>query len=106
MQKWDIQYWQDSSEKNTIKEWFNKLPVQHVESIAEEIDMLETYGNNLKMPHSKALGKGLFELRERTYHYRLYYTFNGKHIIIVVMAGNKHSQEKDIKIARKRLQEI
>ncbi len=106
MKKWDLQYWIELSGKQSIKEWFLHLDDAHAESIAIEIDLLKLHGNNLKMPHSKALGKGLFELRERTYNYRMYYSFNGKQIIIILMAGNKKSQEKDIKIARKRLQEI
>ena len=104
--RWKIEYWVEPSKKNSIKEWFENLPKEHVISITDEIEKLEIYGNNLKMPSSKALGKGLFELRERTYHYRIYYTFNGKQIIIFLIAGNKKTQEKDIKIARKRLQEL
>lgn len=59
----------------------------------------------LKLPHSKALGKGLFELRERKYGYRVYYGFLKKYIIILLAAGDKNSQEKDILIARGRLAE-
>ena len=65
--------------------------------------MLEITGNVLRLPHSRALGQGLFELRESRYGLRIYYGFHGKHIIIVLAAGDKRTQEKDIKIARNRL---
>ena len=58
------------------------------------------------MPDSKALGKGLFELREMQYGYRIYYGFHGKCIVIIVAAGDKTSQDHDIKIARQRLSQV
>ena len=67
--------------------------------------MLEELGNELKLPHSRALGKGLFELRERQFGYRVYYCFKGNQLIILLTAGDKKTQEKDIKIAYKRLLE-
>lgn len=65
--------------------------------------MLGRLGNELKLPHSKSLGKGLFELRERRYGYRVYYCFYGKAIVILLAAGDKKSQNNDIKVARERL---
>lgn len=55
------------------------------------------------MPHSRLLGKKLFELRERRYGFRLYYTFHEHQVIIVLVAGDKSTQKADIKKARKRL---
>jgi len=65
--------------------------------------MLKKAGNELKMPHSRPLGDGLFELRDRKYGYRLYYGFVGNHLIIVLAAGDKKSQNNDIKVAYERL---
>ena len=106
MDEWLIKYWKDQSGKSPINQWLLDLDFNHAAAISKELDFLKAAGNSLKMPHSKALGKGLFELRERNHHFRIYYGFHGKQIIIILMAGNKHSQEKDIKIARKRLQEL
>ena len=74
-----------------------------VKAVAKEIKILEKTGNELKLPHSKPLGYGLFELRERRFGYRIYYGFINNNIIILVVAGNKKSQKSDIKIARERL---
>ena len=103
MQKWHIQYWIGSSKKNSIEQWLDKLTKEQLKSVAKELKMLELTGNLLKMPHSKALGEGLFELRERRYGYRIYYGFHGKQTIILLVAANKKSQESDIKTARERL---
>lgn len=60
-------------------------------------------GNTLRLPHSKALGQGLFELKEKQYGYRIYYTFLKGQRVIMLHAGDKSTQKKDIKIARERL---
>lgn len=103
MKKWQIRYWVADTGKSPLEKWFDKLTTEQIKSIAKEIKILELVGNELKLPHSRALGDGLFELRERRFGYRIYYGFKGNNIIILVAAGDKKSQEKDIKIARERL---
>jgi putative addiction module killer protein len=106
MKKWCIEYWSDDKGKSPIEKWFSSLDKEQIQSIAKELKILGLLGNDLKMPHSKALGGGLFELRERRYSYRIYYGFHGKQVILLLAAGDKGSQESDIKIARKRLSKI
>jgi putative addiction module killer protein len=105
LKKWQIHYWTNESGKSPIEKWLDKLTKEQFTYVAEELDILEQLGNNLKLPHSRALGKGLFELRERQFGYRLYYCFKENKIIILLAAGDKKSQEKDIKVAYKRLLE-
>ncbi|MCL5260193.1 MAG: type II toxin-antitoxin system RelE/ParE family toxin [Gammaproteobacteria bacterium] len=62
--------------------------------------LLELCGNSLRLPHSKSLGEGLFELRERRFGVRIYYAFFKNQTIILLHAGNKSSQSKDIKKAK------
>lgn len=83
-----------------------KLTREQFKAIAKELKLLEICGNDLKLPHSKALGKGLFELREQRYGYRIYYGFYEGKIIILLHAGDKSKQENDIKVARARLTQI
>lgn len=106
MKRWQIDYWDSGKGKNAIEKWFDKLEKEQLKSVAKEITMLEEVGNELKLPHSRALGKGLFELRERRYGYRIYYGFQGEYIIILLSVGDKRSQKQDIAIARERLSEI
>jgi putative addiction module killer protein len=106
MSQWHIEYWVAGTGKSPIEKWLDKLDKDQFKSVAKEISMLEEVGNELKLPHSRALGKGLFELRERRYGLRIYYCFKGEYIIILLAAGDKKSQEKDIKVTRKRIEEI
>lgn len=102
IEKWIIQYWHEN-ERYCIEKWLNERTPQQFKSITKEIKLLERCGNMLRLPHSKALGEGLFELRDRIYGYRIYYTFLPNHNIIILHTGDKDSQKNDIKISRERL---
>jgi putative addiction module killer protein len=78
----------------------------HRPFLLKELKLLEICGNDLKLPHSRALGNGLFELREQRYGYRIYYGFYKNRVIILLHAGDKSKQQNDIKIARTRLLQI
>jgi putative addiction module killer protein len=103
MEKWILEYWVDDSGKRSVERWLLKLTHEQFKAVSKELKLLESCGNGLKLPHSKALGKGLFELREQRYGYRIYYGFYLSKIIILLHAGDKSKQENDIKIARTRL---
>ena len=92
MKKWKIEFWDRGGKKGPVEKWFDTLTKEQLKAVAKEINMLKKNGNRLKLPHSKALGKGLFELRERRYGFRVYYGFEGECIIILLAAGNKKSQ--------------
>ena len=94
---WVLEYFPD------VERWFDKLTEEQAKSVSKELLMLRQSGNELQLPHSKALGKRLFELRERRYGYRVYYTFSSREIIILLTAGNKATQKNDIQKARQRL---
>ncbi len=102
MKRWSIHYWNEGQRKN-LEKWFDLLSEDEFKSIAKELKMLEIAGNTLRMPHSRALGSGLFELRDRKYGFRLYYAFRDQRIIVILVAGNKKSQKEDIENARGRL---
>lgn len=104
--KWKIEYWDKEKPKSSIEKWADKLTDEQLESVSKELKLLETGGNTLHFPHSKPLGASLFELRERRYGYRIYYAFHGKLVIILLAAGDKSSQTRDIKVARERLTRI
>ena len=107
MAHWELKYWHSgSSNKSEVERWFNKLTKTQAESVAKELALLAKCGNELRLPHSRSLGKGLFELRERTYGYRLYYTFYEEKIIVLLTAGDKSTQKKDIAKARARLLDL
>lgn len=106
MKQWKVEYWAPGKGKSSIEKWLDKLTKEQFKSLAKELAMLEQAGNELKLPHSKALGKGLFELRERRFGLRVYYGFFDDLVIVLLTAGNKKSQENDIVVARGRLSEL
>lgn len=104
--KWELVYWSNNNGDSPIEEWFDSLTKEQFKSIAKELRLLELCGNMLKLPHSRSLKQGLFELRERKYGFRIYYTFLKNKIILMMQAGDKKTQDRDINIARERLNQL
>ena len=91
---WNILY------LDSVESWLDRLPTQQMKSVAKELRLLELTGNQLKLPHSRSLGQGLFELKERKFGYRIYYAFDQGSVIVLLHAGDKTSQERHIRVAR------
>jgi len=102
VKKWNVEYWCESKPKSSVEGWMNALTKDQFKSVAKEIRLLELCGNGLRLPHSRALGNGLFELRERKFAYRIYYTFLRNNTVVLLHAGEKSSRRKAIKTARER----
>lgn len=94
---WDTVYLE------AVEEWLVTLNDQQLKSVAKEVRLLELCGNKLTLPHSKSLGAGLFELRERSHGFRIYYTFEKNKRILLLYAGDKKMQAKDIIKSRRLL---
>jgi putative addiction module killer protein len=104
--QWQIDFLDGITGKRSVERWLDSLDKVAFDAVSKELKLLARVGNELKMPHSRPLGAGLFELRERKLGYRLYYCFHGKQIILLLAAGDKQSQENDIKYARKLLAQL
>lgn len=73
--------------------------------------LMQVHGADLRLPHSRALGKGLFELRCKGVEgigRAFYCTMVGREIVILHEFIKKTPQtpEDDLRIARKRLKEV
>ena len=78
---------------------------------AHMLELLMEFGPNLRMPHSRALGGGLFELRPRGREGigRAFYCFVVSQRVVILHAFVKKTQdtrEQDLRIARTRMKEI
>ena len=74
-------------------------------------DRMEVYGPDLGMPHTRAMGEGLFELRLKAAEgiARIFYcTMVGKKIVILHQFIKKTGKtpSKELEIARRRLKEV
>lgn len=96
----------------SIESW----PVDILADYARLTELLAEHGPNLRLPHSRAFGDGLFELRPRGRSgtgRALYCFLRGKRIIVVhafiKKAHIKKAQktpDKELKLARKRIKEL
>ncbi len=97
---WEVRYLPE------VEKWLDSLTTFQFKLVTKELLFLKRLGSMLGMPHSRALGGGLFELRERSFGFRVYYTFQKNKCVILVCAGDKKSQTRDIKKARLRMEEL
>ncbi|RPI71430.1 MAG: type II toxin-antitoxin system RelE/ParE family toxin [Geobacteraceae bacterium] len=94
-----------------VKEEIESWPVGILADYARLAELLIEFGPSLRMPHSRAMGGGLFELRTRGREGigRAFYCFVIGQKVIILHAFVKKTQETpehELKIARKRMKEI
>lgn len=92
---------------NEVQSW----PVDVLADYARLIELLTEHGPSLRMPHSRAFGDGLFEVRPRGRSGigRAFYCFLLGKRVVVLHAFIKKTQQtphKELNLARKRLKEL
>ena len=88
-----------------------KWPIGILADYSRLIELLMEFGPDLSMPHSRALGGGLFELRP---HGReglgrtLYCFVIGQRVVILhaFVKKTRATPERDLRIARSRMREV
>ena len=90
-----------------IESW----PVDVLADYARLVELLAEYGPSLRLPHSRAFGDGLFELRPRGRAGigRAFYCFlAGKRVTVLHAFIKKTAQtpDRELKLTRKRLKEM
>jgi len=90
-----------------IESW----PVDVLADYARLVELLIEHGPSLRLPHSRALGGGLFELRPRGRSgigRALYCFLLGRRIVVVHAFVKKTEQtpDKELALARKRAKEV
>lgn len=103
---WTIEYYSEE-----VRLAVESLPVGIRASFARLTEFLEEFGLDLRMPHSRAMGSGLFELRPhgREGIARVFYCIKiGRKIIILhsFMKKTGKTPKRELEIARKRQQEV
>ena len=82
-----------------------------LEDYTRLVELLMEFGPILRMPHSRAMGDGLFELRPRGREGtgRAFYCFViGKRVVILhsFIKKSQETPERELRIARKRMKEV
>ena len=79
-------------------DWFNVLPLQDQAMIDTRLDRV-SLGN---LGSANSVGDGVFELKFKSGSgFRIYYGRSDKQVILLICAGNKRTQKKDIATAKK-----
>lgn len=104
--KWTIKYYNQS-----IKENVRLLPISIKAKFEAIMDKMLEYGPDLGLPFTKAMGKGLFEIRAKGQEgiaRGLFCTASHKHIIIlhVFLKKTQATLKKDLDLAAKRMKEV
>jgi putative addiction module killer protein len=100
-----VKCWVSKSGKKPVKSWIERLDEYAFKKVDKMIGLLRELGPSISMPHSRYLGDYLYELRDRSKGpgLRIYYTWEDDVLVILLAAGDKSSQVRDIENARKRL---
>ena len=103
---WTIDYYSED-----VRLEIEALPVGIRASYARLTELLEEFGLELRMPHSRAMGGGLFELRPRGREgiARVFYcTKVGRKIIILhsFIKKTNETPKRELDIARRRQREV
>ena len=93
--------------RDEIESW----PVGMLADYARLVELLIEFGPDVRMPHSRAMGDGLFELRPRGREGigRALYCFLLGQQVMVLHGFVKKSQatpKRDLEIARRRMKEV
>jgi phage-related protein len=81
----DINFYTKENEEIPFKKFYNKMNKTVKSEILRMIELLQEYGNKLKLPHSRLMKDGIFELRfsaEDKYFRILYFFTSDKKVII------------------------
>ncbi len=93
--------------RTEIERW----PVGMLADYARLVELLIEFGPDLRMPHSRSMGEGLFELRPRGREgigRALYCYVIGERVVILhgFVKKTQTTPERELKIARKRMKEV
>lgn len=94
-----------------VKADIERWPVGILADYARLVELLMEFGPDLRMPHSKTMGDGLFELRPRGREGtgRAMYCFVAGEQVVIVHAFVKKTRatpDRELKLARKRMKEV
>ncbi len=103
--------WQISFYNAALEEEILRLPKGFVARFLRYAERMEIYGPDLGMPHTRAMGEGLFELRLKAVEgiSRVFYcTLVGRRIVMLhqFIKKSEKTPRRELEIARRRVKEV
>jgi phage-related protein len=104
--KWEIVYYNEKLEKEIFR-----LPETLLARFIRTTDIMQEFGPNIGMPHTRAMGDGLFELRLKGKEGigRVFYcTLIGNNICFLhsIIKKTQKTPIKDLQLAQFRMKEV
>ena len=103
---WSVILFESQRKEKFVEKFIKSLSASTIAKVIHGVDLLEKHGPFVGMPHSKKLGKDLFELRIRgNEEVRILYSFVNNKIYLLHGFRKKKQKipHKEIDIALKRL---
>jgi phage-related protein len=88
---------------DSVEAFLSSLTDKELAKAIRTVDLLEEFGNDLGMPHSKHMSDGLLELRIRgTREIRIFYCFhrNKAYLLNAFIKKTQKTPEKELNVAR------
>ena len=103
--------WRVTFHSTAFEEEVLRLPAGFVARFLRYAERMEVYGPDLGMPHTRALGDGLFELRLTATEgiARVFYcTLVGRRIVMLhqFIKKSEKTPRKELELARRRMKEV
>lgn len=87
-----------------VANWLASLDSAGFEVAEAHVDLLAEFGTSLRLPHSRALGEGLFELRfdqaRQARRITYWYTPNRVVVLLTTFRKQRNNEQAEIKRAR------
>lgn len=104
---WTLDDYRTPAGARPVKDFLDGLSTTAKPRVYAVLAMLEEHGNRLLMPHSRALGEGLYEIRvpHRDGPFRIIYCFRPARRIVLLHGFAKKTQKtpkEDLELARDR----
>ena len=103
--------WKVTFYSSRLEEEILQLPTGFLARFLKYAERLEVFGPDLGMPHTRAMGRGLFELRLKAAEgiARVFYcTVAGRQIVMLHQFTKKSEKtpRKELEVARRRIEEV
>ena len=86
--------------ESEVADWYLGLAPNDQDIVFVHVDLLEEFGHRLRMPHSKALSGGLFELRfmmdRQAWRIPYWYRPDGVAVLLTVFRKQRNNERREV----------